>query len=224
MKRDSDDRIIESWKDNAGNWTQVLRDHALESRRLITDQAVVNAVLNCGGSRILDVGCGEGWLSRSLADAGRDVTGFDACSDLIQQAQVSGAAKFLLLSYEQFAHEPERVGHDYDVSVCNFSLLTEDLAPVLKALRKVSKPSGHLLIQTIHPPMLTAGLRYEDGWREETFEGLPGQWSPMPWYFRTISSWIKALKSTGWQIDECVEPLHPVTGNPASLILQAVKS
>lgn len=221
MKKNLNDRIVESWNDNAGTWTQAVREHALESRRLITDQAVVNAVLNCGGSRILDVGCGEGWLGRRLADAGRDVTGFDACSELIQQAQFSGAGKFLILSYEQFASQPDRVGHDYDVLVCNFSLLTEDLAPVLKALRKVTKPSGHLLIQTVHPMVVAAGFRYEDGWREETFEGLSGQWSPMPWYFRTISSWVRELKSSGWQISGCMEPIHPVTGNPASLILDA---
>lgn len=221
MKKNPHDRIVESWKDNADVWTKAVREHALESRRLVTDEAVVNAVLNCGGSRILDVGCGEGWLSRRLADAGCDVTGFDASAELVEQAQLGGAAKFLHLSYEQFATEPERIGRDYDVSVCNFSLLGEDLAPALKALRRVAKPSGHLIIQTVHPAVVSAGVRYEDGWRDETFEGLPGQWSPMPWYFRTISSWIRELNSSGWQINECMEPLHPVTGQPASLIMQA---
>jgi hypothetical protein len=80
------------------------------------------------------------------------------------------------------------------------------------------------VIQTLHPYSSVGELRYEDGWREETFTGLPGQWSPMPWYSRAMSSWIRQLPSAGWKVNELKEPLHPVTGKPASLILHAMKT
>lgn len=216
--------IIKSWNDNALAWTRAVRSHALESRRLVTDKAILDSVLNIGGHRVLDVGCGEGWLARELVRAGRHVTGFDASGELIRQAEGSCKANFLVLSYDEFIASPGRAGTDHDAAVCNFSLLEEDVIPLLGAIRSVVKPGGHLIIQTLHPLTMAAELEYEDGWREETFAGLPGTWSPMPYYFRTVGSWVRALKSSGWQIADCFEPLHPSTGKPASLIFDAITS
>ena len=214
-------RIIESWNANAKSWTDAVRTRAIESRRLVTDQAVIDAVLQYPGRRIIDVGCGEGWLSEKLLIAGRDVTGFDASRALIAEARRSSNASFIELSYESFAAEPSRCGLSFDIAVCNFSLFGENVSALLKGIKNIMKPSGHLIIQTLHPyAMAAAG--YESGWREEIFTNLPGQWSPMPWYFRTIGSWVEALTNCGWNISRVIEPLHPETRMPASLILDAV--
>jgi 2-polyprenyl-3-methyl-5-hydroxy-6-metoxy-1,4-benzoquinol methylase len=58
--------ILESWEANAGNWIQTVTNQELESRRLVTDDAIVQAVMHYAPARILDLGCGEGWLSRAL--------------------------------------------------------------------------------------------------------------------------------------------------------------
>jgi 2-polyprenyl-3-methyl-5-hydroxy-6-metoxy-1,4-benzoquinol methylase len=172
-------------------WTNAVRTQALETRRLVTYDAILNSVLTCGGNRILDVGCGEGWLAHELFKKEKDVTGFDVSPNLIGQAGKESAVKFHILSYEKFVFDPEAVRQEFDVVVCNFSLLGDRLDEILKAMRNITKPSGHLLVQTLHPYSAVGELRYEDGWREETFPGLPGQWSPMPWYFRSMSSWIR---------------------------------
>ena len=215
------DRIIASWNTNANSWTDAVRMKAIGTRRLVTDQAVVDALLRYPGLHILDVGCGEGWLSKKLLMEGRAVIGFDVSAGLIEEARRTCNASFIELSYDAFATEPSRCGADFDLVVCNFSLLAEDVSTLLKAIKKVIKPSGHLIIQTVHPYALASG-GYESGWREETFANLPGQWSPMPWYFRTIGSWVEALTTSGWSISRLIEPLHPETRMPASLILDAV--
>jgi 2-polyprenyl-3-methyl-5-hydroxy-6-metoxy-1,4-benzoquinol methylase len=221
MGKEWNEKIQQSWNDNAASWVNAVRSEALESRRLVTNDAILKTVLRLNGERILDVGCGEGWLSHKLTEAGRVVAAFDSSSELIGHARHATDAKFLVLSYEQFTGAPYSVGQDFDIAVCNFSLLGETIAPLLKALHQVIKPCGHLLIQTVHPFTASEKLPYQDGWREETFEGLPGEWSAMPWYFRTMSSWMRQVTSTGWHIVECQEPLHPLTGKPASLILEA---
>ena len=220
---ENDDRIIASWTANAKSWTNAVRMKAIPTRRLITDQAVTEAVLEYHGSHILDVGCGEGWLSKKLVMEGREVTGFDVSADLIAEARRNCNANFLELSYEAFATEPSRAGIGFDVVVCNFSLFGEDVSTLLKAIKKVITPSGHVIIQTVHPYSIGAG-GYESGWREETFANLPGPWAPMPWYFRTIGSWVDVLTSSGWYLSRLIEPLHPETKMPASLILDAVPS
>jgi hypothetical protein len=93
---------------------------------------------------------------------------------------------------------------------------------LLQAIQKILKPTGHLIIQTVHP-FSAAGEKYEDGWREETFETLPGSWEPMPWYFRTMTSWVNLINASGWKIERLLEPVHPATKMPASLILDLVQ-
>src|ERR1700693_2164362 len=68
-------------------WTSSVRQGQIESRRLITDRSVIDAVLSCKPATVLDIGCGEGWLARALSRHGIRVTGLDAVPALIEQAK-----------------------------------------------------------------------------------------------------------------------------------------
>src|ERR1700733_4654594 len=81
--------IIESWYSNAAPWTRAIRAASIASRKLITDQAIIAAVSSVACRRILDIGCGEGWLARALSDLGMSVTGVDVVPELIAQAAAS---------------------------------------------------------------------------------------------------------------------------------------
>jgi 2-polyprenyl-3-methyl-5-hydroxy-6-metoxy-1,4-benzoquinol methylase len=223
VEKNRNEKILESWNENASQWTNAVRMQALETRRLVTNDAILEAVLSCGGTRILDVGCGEGWLSHALTAKGKDVIGFDGCASLIGQARKETPERFHVLTYEEFVTRPNFIGKDCDVVVCNFSLFSDRLDQILEGLFAITKPSGHLIIQTLHPYSSVGEQRYEDAWREETFQGLPEQWSPMPWFFRTMGSWLRELRSAHWKLEELKEPLHPVSGKPASLIIKAIK-
>jgi 2-polyprenyl-3-methyl-5-hydroxy-6-metoxy-1,4-benzoquinol methylase len=135
MSEDQGKRIAECWQKNAGVWAAAVRTQAIESRRVITDEAILDAVLQVGGSRILDVGCGEGWLARRLAGSGRDVVGFDGSRELIDRAKSDGGAEFIHLDYDSFARTPRQVGHGFDAAVCNFSILSDDIRPLLGGIR-----------------------------------------------------------------------------------------
>lgn len=221
MTDDFDETLARSWVENAESWTEAVRAGRIESRRLITDNAVVETVLSRGGSRVLDVGCGEGWLARRLSREGRDVVGFDGSARLVERARELGGGSFIALSYEAFAEDPGRAGRDHDVVVANFALLSEEIGPLLRALRRVVAATGSLVIQTVHPESVE-GRPSADGWREETFTPLaPLAFSAMPWYFRTADSWVRELERNGWRVVEVREPVRPGTGEAASLILVA---
>ncbi len=60
----------------------------VETYRHFCDFANITHTLGLpSGSRILDVGCGSGWLSEYLARLGYDVTGIDISPDLIEMAE-----------------------------------------------------------------------------------------------------------------------------------------
>ena len=120
---DPDKKIIDSWQRNAQARGRAVRDQSIESRRLVTDAAIVEAVLSCPGKTLLDIGCGEGWLARRLAEQGRVPTGVDITPALVDQAQQAGGGRFVAMSYADLA--AGELEQRFDLAVCNFSLLGE---------------------------------------------------------------------------------------------------
>lgn len=214
------DRLEASWEANAEAWSAVVRDERIESRRIATNTAVLCAVQAAGPQRVLDVGCGEGWLCRALAEHGIEAVGVDVSASLVRAARKQGEGTFHTCSYEALAAGPTQVGRDFDVIVCNFSLLEEDLHPLLTALHAICAPEGRLVIQTVHPWSARGDAPYADGWRVEDFGDFDAPFAePMPWYYRTLSSWIGELRAADWLVRAAAEPTHPDSGDPLSLLL-----
>src|SRR5687768_1888520 len=76
-----------SWESNAEAWTAAVRSGAIESRRLATDKAIVTAALTLKPAKVLDLGCGEGWLAGALAQHGLETVGIDGSASLIAAAR-----------------------------------------------------------------------------------------------------------------------------------------
>jgi 2-polyprenyl-3-methyl-5-hydroxy-6-metoxy-1,4-benzoquinol methylase len=219
---DQDLRIAQSWENNADAWVDAVRGGHIPSRRAGTDAAIVSAVLDSSPHKVLDAGCGEGWLARYLAQHGLKVTGFDGSEPLIYRAREGGGAEFLHVSYESFIAEPQTVGSDFDLAVFNFSLFAEDIVPALRAAASVLHETGTLIIQTVHPFNDISSEGYVDGWRMETFTTMsPDFGTPMPWYFRTMQTWIRSVLQAGLNLVDVREPVNSDTGRPLSLILVA---
>ena len=212
--------LLNSWHHNAQSWIDAIRSGSIESRQTVTDQAILLAVLGRQPERVLDLGCGEGWLLRALADRGIEAVGVDGDATLVEAARAAGAAPVHLASYEQLTEAKVDIGRDYNLICANFALLHQDIIPLLAAMNTLLAPGGALVIQTLHPWVAAAG-DYQDGWREETFIAFKGQWQPMPWYFRTLSSWLNALDMAGFTLAGLQEPQHPQSPVPQSLLLVA---
>lgn len=220
----SDARIVDAWQRNAAAWTVAVRDGQIESRRLVTDRAIVDAVLARQPRSVLDLGCGEGWLARALSGHGMTVTGTDVVPRLIEQAQQAGGGDFRVLSYADIGAGV--LDLRVDAVVCNFSLFgKESVEQLLAAIPALLQLGGTLLIQTLHPLAACGEQPYRDGWRQGSWAGFSADFTdPAPWYFRTMEGWTRLLSSCGLDRIELREPLHPKTGKPASAIFIASQS
>lgn len=215
-----DPHLRESWNINADAWTDAVREGRIESRRLVTNAALIEVIAAGQPGRLLDVGCGEGWLARELSPRGFEVVGVDASEPLIDAARQLGGGTFHVMSYDELAAGSTALEGSFDYVVCNFSLLSEGLGSVLRSLSTQLAQGGSLVVQTVHPFTAAAEGPYENGWREEDFSrlGVPFP-AAMPWFYRTMGSWIRELLEAGLELTDCREPLNPRTSLPASLIL-----
>lgn len=214
---------LDSWNYNASSWIDIVRSRTIRSRAVATDSAIVAALSRLRPQRVLDVGCGEGWLMRRLRDElGCEITGVDGCSELIAASTMAGSGRAILASYAEIEARPECVEPTYDVAVCNFSLLDEEIAGLLGVLAQTLADRGALVIQTVHPWAGCGDHPYKDGWRTERFESFgTGPWVPMHWYYRTLGTWVTLLTAGPYFVETVEEPIDPDTGRPLSLLITA---
>lgn len=212
---DPEQLILESWQINAKPWIEVLNEGGIPSRKLVTNQAIINAVLETGPETVLDIGCGEGWLVRALTETGISATGVDGVAELIQSAEEQTEGRFIQLTYDEIS--AATITERFDAIVCNFSLLGGDsVEQLFRELPGLLNGRGYLIVQTLHPDNFPG----PEGWREGTWAGIYGDFSqPAPWYYRTLSSWLSLFTRSGFELISQTAPLHPESGLPASLIL-----
>lgn len=230
--------LAASWDANAAAWTRAVREGHIPSRRAATDAAAVAAcaaaVPRLAGARVLDVGCGEGWLARALAVHGARVLGIDGSAGLIDAARgaegmvhddaPAGAPppEYAVVDYDALTADRRAAPGPFDLVVCNFALLGDPIAPLLAALAGRLAPGGTVVVQTVHPWVAAGDAAYADGWRLERFDAFSVPFpAHMPWYFRTLAGWGAALREAGLGLVTLAEPVHPESGRPLSLMLTA---
>jgi 2-polyprenyl-3-methyl-5-hydroxy-6-metoxy-1,4-benzoquinol methylase len=221
MKKSPEQQIVSSWHKNVTPWIAAIHKGEIESRVLVTNKAIINAIVSRSPKTLLDVGCGEGWLVRELVNQGIDALGVDVVREFIVFSQTTGAGRFRTLAYEDIS--ATTLNEKFDAVVCNFSLLGNvSVINLLQQLPSILNEAGALIIQTLHPVVSCGEHEYADSWRDGSWSGFSETFTdPAPWYFRTVESWIALLQEKGYNLLEVREPVNPYTQLPASIIFIA---
>ncbi|HEY5148398.1 MAG TPA: methyltransferase domain-containing protein [Mycobacterium sp.] len=114
------------------------------------------ALPHVAGRTALDAGCGVGWGSDLLLDAGaREVTGLDLSPDAIASARSRDSGVTFLTGD---LLELPFAGESFDVVVCFEALEhTSDTARTLDELVRVLRPGGLLFVSSPNPAVYPAG-------------------------------------------------------------------
>ena len=113
----------------------------------------IDSIAPLAGKAVLDVGCGGGILSESMAGAGAQVTGIDLGDKALQVAQLhlleSGKqVEYRKVAVEQLAEEKPGA---YDVVTCMEMLEhVPDPQSIVRACAKLVKPGGHVFFSTLN--------------------------------------------------------------------------
>ncbi|WP_304163251.1 bifunctional 2-polyprenyl-6-hydroxyphenol methylase/3-demethylubiquinol 3-O-methyltransferase UbiG [Lonsdalea britannica] len=105
------------------------------------------------GKKVLDVGCGGGILSESMAREGAQVTGLDMGGEPLQVARLHALESGINVHYVQETVEAHAEAHagEYDVVTCMEMLEhVPDPRSVIEACARLVKPGGQVFFSTIN--------------------------------------------------------------------------
>lgn len=154
-------RFAELWWDDKGPFWPL---HRLNEVRVPFIEAetcrllglAVDETSPLAGTRILDIGCGGGILSESLAKSGAEVHGIDVVERNIAIARMHAEQSGREVSYRlQTAESLAESGQVFDV-VLNMEVVEHvaDLAGFMRACGKLVRPGGVMFVATINRTVL----------------------------------------------------------------------
>lgn len=213
-----------NYTENATFWIKIIRERLDRYRSELTDQALLNAIGPASDLTILDAGCGEGYLSRILANKGARVIGVDACPELLQAAQELATESNLQINYHIATVDHLPIGDsECDVIVCNHLLNDlEDISTPFREFARVIRKGGRLVILMLHPCFYDKQAeqsvmhRYatpDEYFRTRTIEdqfNVADVRSPtkVKMWFRPLEDYVSQLCKSGFCVTSLLEP-HP---------------
>ena len=172
-------------------------------------QPVVTLLAPRAGERILDLGCGDGALTRRLAEVCASVLGVDSSAEQVAAARAAG------LDARVMSGEALAFDHEFDAVFSNAALHwmrrpAAVIAGVWRALRPggrfVGEFGGHGNVQHIKTALVAALDR----------RGLDGQ-GAVPWYFPTPAEYCGLLEAQGFRV-RTIELIPRPTPLPGDIV------
>ena len=146
-----------SWKKVAGWYDKTVKDDDSYQKNIIYPN-LSRWFQDLKGKKVIDVGCGQGFFSRLLAEKGAAVTGVDSGGSLIQIAKMvrSGSPQGENKNIRYIKTDAHNLSFakagEFDMALCVLSLQNmENLKAVLGEISRVLKPNGRLVAVLNHP-------------------------------------------------------------------------
>ena len=191
----------------------------------IARRALLSAAGELTGLAVCDLACGEGHLSRTVAEVAHHVTGIDLSDNLIdaakQRTNLPGC-DFVVDDAQSLSTQADA---KFDVVLSNLALMDmPDLSAVFTAVHRVLRPGGYFVFSIMHPCFQTPKTEIETDengqflarrimhyaqegrWFSDNPNGVRGQVGAM---HRMISTYINEALNCGFIIQGMTEPVLP---------------
>lgn len=220
---------VTGWEQMADWWDTKLGDDGDLWHRALIDPPVFTLVGAVAGLRVLDLACGNGYISRRFAREGAQVIGVDANAAIIERARARETREPLGITYHvaDAARLPMLEDGSCDVVVCNMALM--DIADAAEAIHEVARvlvPRGRLIASISHPcfdKMDTSGWQVEHIYPDTTIWRKMSHYRDLaieqvPWpnagdtpvvtrsYHRPLSWYFQAFRAAGLVVAALEEP------------------
>ncbi|HEY7346697.1 MAG TPA: class I SAM-dependent methyltransferase [Ktedonobacterales bacterium] len=217
------------WNQMADWWDEQLGDDGDLWHRTLIDPPVFMLAGDVAGQRVLDLACGNGYMSRRFARQGAHVIGVDANAPIIERARAREAREPLGITYHaaDAAHLDMLADGAFDLAVCNMALMDiADAAGAIQEVSRVLRPQGRFVASLSHPcfdKVNTSGWAIERIYPNTTIWRKMSRYraiavDDMPWlrigdqpiitqaYHRPLSWYFRILRAAGFVVAALEEP------------------
>lgn len=230
-----DERIREQWENNAEAFSRLIDGVGTPHHRMILNPCVERLLGDVKDKRLLDAGCGEGYLARYYAKKGAIVTAIDLSQRLIDVSRQLAEEDAVSVDYrvDNVCHIESVHNAEFDLVLSNLVLLNVPcLNEAMMEFHRVLKAGGFLVFSIVHPAFNFYGpgswqmgeknpdtnrregifFKVDRYFEEEEYEHY---WKtkddkkfpePISFFHRTLSTYLNSLVSAGFSLVEFAEP------------------
>jgi SAM-dependent methyltransferase len=206
----------ENWEREAQNWIAWVRTPGHHNAYVDYSPAFFELVPPARRAT-LELGCGEGRVSRDLGDRGHRVTGIDASPTLLEAAQLADpGGEYVLADAAALPFSDET----FDLVVAYNSLMdVQDMPGTVREAARVLRPDGRFCISVVHPLSDTgrfeapaADARFVLQWPyfEQRRVEEPFEWDGLSITFHgwsyPLEAYARAFEDAGFLIEALREP------------------
>jgi 2-polyprenyl-3-methyl-5-hydroxy-6-metoxy-1,4-benzoquinol methylase len=173
----------------------------------------LQVVGDVSGLTVLDAGCGEGYLSRILAQRGANVTGIDIASPLVEIARTKEFAEQISYQLADLS-QPLPAYQDHFDLVTSFFVLNDiyDYRGFLTTLGSVLKHEGRLILFMNNPYSFVIRSFVPDYFASDQafpYLGMAEAGVKVHFYQRTMEEYLDACFAAGFQLQRLVDVRTP---------------
>jgi SAM-dependent methyltransferase len=218
MDDDERSETLAFWNRVARDWDVQVGEEGDANRILNSDPVLWRFAGEVAGRKVLDAGCGTGYLSRKLSTRGAHVIGVDFSPEMIGIARRKAPdIDFRIDSCSVLATVDSG---SIELIVANYVLMdTPDLGETMKAFGRVLRAGGHAVVIFSHPCFPAGRARSADKgveyvWDFSYFDQrkcVDPPWnhftSSFVWFHRPLSDYWRAFRAAGFEITDFDEPV-----------------
>jgi len=215
------EEAIQRWDRYAETYSATHTEKGDLHKEVLLNPTLLSLMGEVKDKRILDAGCGEGYLSRILAKSNAHIMAVDYSKRIIEIAKERTSSN-LSINYKYGNCENLNFLEDNSFDLIVSNMVIQDLAHYEKAFQEMYRllvEGGIFIFSILHPCFITP----QSGW-EKTEDGKKLHWNVDNYFFegayeqrmgepekiilfhRTLTSYMNALIKAGFTLEKLVEP------------------
>lgn len=227
-------QVGQMWEANAKRWTELGRQGLDVFRDRVNTPAFLRMLPPVEGLRGLDIGCGEGYNTRLVADRGAKMVGFDISPTFVRACAMAERGRNGAIRY----HVGSALELPFGDAVFDFAIATmtymdvPDRPKALAETCRVLRPGGFLQFSISHPCFTAPSRKWAKDKHGRKIGLVCSQYFDAPpveqldWMFgmtdgavtggvenfqsvrfiRILSSWLNLVIDSGFRIERVDEP------------------